>query len=126
MVTKANLGYNTPDIQIGVGLNSSAAPLRILPYYTGHASLEEALRDPRGVRLLWLEILFNGDVPWQDYLDRPEVRTAYDKACVWYGHFKTMIQGRTGRPPLEPRHGEIDMREHRRFLEAPRFVAIGP
>lgn len=114
------------NVELGVGVTHPATRLRILPYYTGYVSLEEALRDSRGVGLLWLEILFNPDVVWQDYLHRPEVRSAYDKACVWYSHFKTMIEGRTGRPPLPPRAGEIDMREHRRFLEALQFVATGP
>ncbi len=32
---------------------------KLLPVYTGVASLEEALHNPHAVRLLWLEFLFN-------------------------------------------------------------------
>lgn len=103
--------------------------LQILPHYTGDQTLEEALKNPKGLSLLWLEILFNGEIPWKD-LDIPEVKTAYEKACAWHGHFKTMIEGHVGPRSLkgkggelEDRGGEIDMREHRKFLEALYFAA---
>jgi len=95
----------------------------ILPYYTGEETLEGVLKNPRYLRLLWLEVLLNGEIPWKAYLDRPEVRTAYEKACVWYTHFKTMVQTHTRRPPLETRSGRIDLREYRKFLEALNFVS---
>ena len=97
--------------------------LRIIPSYTGDETRGECLKHPKSVGLLWLEILLNGEIPWENYLDRREVKAAYEKACVGYGHFKTMIQGYTGRKPLNPLPGEIDEREHRRFLEALNLVA---
>lgn len=97
--------------------------LLIFPYYTGEETLEDVLKNLRGHRLLWLEILFNGEIPWKAYLDRPEVRIAYEKACVWYTQFRTMVQTHTRRPPLEIRSGRIDLREYRKFLEALNFVS---
>jgi hypothetical protein len=97
--------------------------LVIIPYYTGDRTLDEVLNNPKSVGLLWLEILLNGGFPWGEHLDDPQVNAAYEKACIWYGHFKTMISGRTGRGPLEPRAGTIDEREYRRFQKALLFVA---
>jgi len=96
---------------------------RVIPYYTGDTTLEEILKSPKSVSVLWLEILFNDEIVWKDYLTLPEVKAAYEKACVWYTHFKTMVSGHTGRKPLEIQTGSIDDREYRRFLEALNFVA---
>ena len=104
-------------------MEPATAELRILPHYTGDRDLSQALAHSHGRELLWLEILLNGDFPWQAHLTDPAVRAAYDKACLWYSHFATMIGGRIKRPPLEPRTGVLDMREHRRFLEALEFAA---
>ena len=97
--------------------------LRILPFYTGDMTLDEALKNPKSVRLLWLEILLNGQIPWENYLHQTEVKAAYEKACLWYGHFKTMVEGHAGRRSLEARRGKIDPREYRRFLEVLNFVS---
>lgn len=97
--------------------------LRIIPFYTGDQTLEAALLNPKSVRLLWLEILLNGDFHWKGSLDRPEVKTAYEKACVWYAQYKTMVEGHSGKKELEARRGEIDMREYRTFQEALNFVS---
>ena len=69
---------------------------RIIPFYTGDATLEAALANRKSLRPLWLEILVNGEVQWGKYL-RAEVRVAYEKACAWYTKFKTMVEGKTGR-----------------------------
>ncbi|MBI3352171.1 MAG: hypothetical protein HY036_06300 [Nitrospirae bacterium] len=79
--------------------------------------------DHKNYRVLWLEILFNDRVSWETYLDRPEVREAYQKACIWFSQFKTMIQAHTGRKPLESRSGKIDPKDYRQFLEALNFVS---
>ena len=97
-------------------------PLRIISSYTGDQTLEEALKNPRSADLLWLEILLNDEVPWEDHLANSRVRSAYEKACIWYSHFLTLVNGHTGRKPLPSRDGSIDMREHRRFLEALNLV----
>ncbi len=58
--------------------------LKLLPVYTGVASLEETPHNPHAVRLLWLEILFNDTLdltPWHTHQD---VSVAYRKACLWY------------------------------------------
>ncbi len=104
-------------------MDSPEQRLRVIPYYTGDNTLEEVLSNPKSRGLLWLEILLNGEFPWKAHLEQPQVRVAYEKACVWYGHFKTMINGRIGREPLEVRTGRIDEREYRRFQEALLFVA---
>ncbi len=104
-------------------MKNSNSRLRLIPYYTGEETLEEVLHSPKSIRLLWLEILFNSEIPWKSYFTYPEVKAAYEKACVWFTHFKTMIQVHTGRPPLEPYSGRIDPRDYRKFLEALNFVS---
>ena len=37
----------------------------LIPHYTGDQTLEQALSNPKSLGLLWLEILLNGDFPWQ-------------------------------------------------------------
>ena len=97
--------------------------LRILPFYTGCQSLEEALKHAPSRRLLWIESLLNGDFQWEKYTHLPEVAAAHEKACIWYGHFKTMVDGHVGRTPLEIKPGCIDEKEFRTFLEALNFVS---
>lgn len=95
----------------------------MIPFYTGDESLEAALNNPKSVRLLWLEVLLNEEVPWEEYLDRPDVSVAYEKACAWYSQFKTMVEGHAGKRSLPLRRGEVDMKEYRILLEALNFVA---
>lgn len=99
------------------------APLRIIPFYTGLQSLEALRHHPASLRLLWLEILLNGDFPWEDHRHHSEVEAAYQKAALWYTHYKTMIDGLVGRPPFEEKTGKIDEREIRKFQEAVNFVS---
>ncbi len=101
----------------------SSQAFRIIPFYTGIQSLEELLLHPGSLRLLWLEILLNGDFPWEDYRHYSEVEAADQKAALWYKHYKTMIDGLIGRPPLEAKTGKIDKREIRKFQEALNFVS---
>ncbi len=101
----------------------SEETLKILPYYTGDRTLAAALANKKSLDLLWLEILFNDRLEWERYLGVPAIRAAHNKARVWYGHFKTMIDGATGRRPLPRAAGRIDDRECRKFLEALNFVA---
>jgi hypothetical protein len=101
----------------------AASALRVLPGYTGAASLEEALQDSRGVRLLWLEILVNDRLdltPWQN---RPDVQEAYAKACRWYTAYRSLIDSVLTRAPLPRQLGPVDFREYRVFAEALRFAA---
>jgi hypothetical protein len=100
--------------------------LLIFPYYTGKETLEEVFLDKKNHRLLWLEILFNDQVSWETYLDRPEVREAYQKARIWFTQFKTMIQVHIRRKPLEACSGMIDQKDYRQFLEALSFVSPLP
>jgi len=97
--------------------------LRIIPFYTGDETLDAALVNPKSLRLLWLEILFNGQIPWEKYLERSEVNIAYEKACAWYSQFKTMVEGYAGKRSLPLRKGNVDMREYRTFLEVLNFVS---
>jgi hypothetical protein len=97
--------------------------LRLIPFYTGDRTMNEVLRHPSSLKLLWIEILLNRDFPWKAYLGRSEVRAAHEKACIWYGHFKTMIDTHIGESPLEGKQGKIDEKEYRKLVEALNFVA---
>ena len=97
--------------------------LRIIPFYTGDETLDEALKNKKSISLLWLEVLFNDYISWESYLAIPEIKSAYEKACVWYSNFRILIDSTTKRRPLKNREGKIDDREYRKFLEALNFVA---
>jgi|SRR6266496_5501893 len=97
--------------------------LKLIPHYTNKKNLEEILADRRAMNLLWLEILFNDGIEWEDYLDSEEIRQAYEKACVWYSNFKTVMEANTHRKPLRRIEGKIDNREYRRFVEVLNFVS---
>ncbi len=97
--------------------------LKILPAYTGIASIHEALGDARASRLLWLEILTNDQLditPWEDH---PIFQEAYDKACRWYTTYRSVIESVLARQPLPLREGTVDHRDQRTFFEAIRFAA---
>ena len=95
--------------------------LKVIPYYTGKKTLEEAVKDDKSKSLLWLEILFNDDIYWKG-IRRPFVREAYRKSCVWYYNFKSLIDSCIKRKPLELRKGKIDPASCRLFQEALNFV----
>jgi hypothetical protein len=97
--------------------------LRIIPFYTGDKSLDEALRNKKSLKMLWLEILFNDRIPWEDYFNIQEIKIAHEKASIWYHHFKTMVDWSVKRKPLGEQKGEIDEREYRKFLEVLNFVS---
>lgn len=99
------------------------AHLKIIPYYTGIKNLRSFLKEGRNPELLWLEILLNDNIRWEDYFKIKEVKKAYQKACVWYGNFKTLIDFYTKRQPLKIKKARIDLRDYRKFLEALSFVA---
>ena len=101
---------------------STMFTFKLIPYYTGKRDLDEIVRDKKSSSILWLEILLNDGFDWERYLDIKEVRTAYDKACVWYGHFSTIIKHHINRKPLRTKKGRIDEKEYRRFIEALNFV----
>ncbi|MBI5193575.1 MAG: hypothetical protein HZA08_09070 [Nitrospirae bacterium] len=77
-----------------------------------------------GYDLLWLEILVNDDIPWEDYLNIPEINNAYQKACIWYTNYKTMLHTVVKRKPLMNLNimGKVDDREYRKFVEVLNFV----
>ena len=103
--------------------SSESRPLKILSAYTGAASLEEALADPRGVRLLWLEILVNDQIDLTPWRGREEVREAYVKSCRWYHTYRSLIDSLVGRSPLPYEPGAVDPRDYRVFAEVLQFVA---
>lgn len=101
-----------------------AAPvLKILPAYTGISSIEDALHDPRAVRLLWLEVLINDRLDLSPWQDRAEVQAAYTKACRWHTTYRSLIDSVLTRTPLPTDPGSVDSRDYRLFAEALRFVA---
>jgi hypothetical protein len=91
--------------------------------YTGATSIENALRDERAVRLLWLEILVNDALDLTPWRDRPEVIAAYTKACRWYTTYRTLVSSLITRTPLPTDTGPTDPKDFRVFAEALRFVA---
>lgn len=97
--------------------------LIVLPSYTGTKTLDEAFKDQKSLKLLWLEILFNDSIEWEFYLPDPIVRSSYDKASIWYSHFRNMIERVKIRRPLKKVEGDWDEKEYRRFVEVLNFVA---
>lgn len=85
--------------------------------------MDEALRDPRAVRLLWLEILVNDRLDLAPWMDRAETREAHTKACRWFTTYRSLIASVLPRAPLPPDSGPVDPRDYRVFAEALRFVA---
>lgn len=103
--------------------SGDSSRLKILSAYTGAASLEEALEDPRGLRLLWLEILVNDRIDLTPWRGREEVKEAYVKACRWYHTYRSLIDSVVGRSPLPYEPGAVDPRDYRVFAEVLQFVA---
>ncbi len=97
--------------------------LKVIPFYTGAETLEEVLKDKKSSHLLWLEILLNDTLDWESYLRIKEVRMSYEKACIWYTNFRTLLENYIHRKPLERKNERIDKREYRKFLEALTFVS---
>jgi hypothetical protein len=106
-----------------LSISPNGPPLKILPAYTGAASFEDALNDPRAARLLWVEILVNDQIDLAPWLERADVREAYAKACRWYHHYRSLIDSVLVRSPLPHEAGPIDPREYRVFAEVLQFVA---
>jgi hypothetical protein len=98
------------------------ASLKLLPAYTGATTIEEALRDPRGARLLWLELLVNDRLDLDPWRDSHEFQAAYNKACRWYTTYRTVIEVLVPRAPLPSNPGPVDPRDYRLFAEAIHFV----
>jgi len=101
---------------------TASQKLKILPAYTGTTTIEEALTDPRSLRVLWLEILFNDQLKIAPILQHSSGRAAYEKACRWYTAYRSLIESVVPRSPLPRDTSAIDPREHRIFLEALHFV----
>jgi hypothetical protein len=99
--------------------------LKLLPGYTGCASLDEALADLRHQPLLWLEVLFNDRLDEAALLRHPKGREAFDIACRWYTQFRSLIQFIAPRSPLPSNDGPLDYRHYRTFIEALHFVSPG-
>lgn len=99
------------------------AQLKIIPSYTGIKNLGSFLEKERKPELLWLEILLNDKIKWENYLKIKEVKKAYQKACVWYSNFKTLIDFYIKRKPLKRIKSRIDLKDYRKFQEALNFVS---
>lgn len=84
--------------------------------------MEDALKNPRGVRLLWLEILVNDRLDLAPWWEREEVREAYAKACRWYHTYRSLIDSLLARSPLPYEPGSVDPRDYRVFAEVLQFV----
>jgi hypothetical protein len=104
------------------GHRSGPTPLKLLPAYLGMGSIEEAVRTPRGRRILWLEILLNDELDLTPWRDEAAVQEAYRTACRWYTQYSRLITGLFNRAPLPFDPGPIDFRDYRTFAEALRFA----
>ena len=98
---------------------------RILSFYTGrkYKNIQDVVRDKTAQDMLWLEILVNDRIPWEEFLHIPVLRKNYRKAGVWYKNFKTLM-GVCGiqRKALKPVRGTFDMREYKKFVEVLYYV----
>ncbi|MBI5701275.1 hypothetical protein HZC34_05485 [Candidatus Saganbacteria bacterium] len=97
--------------------------LKIIPYYTGCGTLQEASKNKKARELLWLEILLNDSIAWKTKLSTGSFRKSYKKACLWYGNFVSFINAHIKRAPLKAVHGHIDAKDYRKFVEAITFVS---
>lgn len=100
--------------------------LKLMPAYTHVTLLQDALEDPRSLRVLWLEILFNDQLDPSPILDHPAGRAAYQKACRWYTTYRSLIRSVIPRAPLPPDPAPVDPHDYRTFLEALHFVHSHP
>ena len=96
--------------------------LRLLPAYLGTDSIEEALQNSRGRRILWLEILINDRFDFMPWEQEPGFQEVYETACRWYTQYRGLITFLFNRRPLPADPGPIDFREYRTFAEALRFA----
>jgi len=96
--------------------------LVLLPAYLGTNSIADALKTPRGRRILWLEILVNEHFDIAAWTSEPVVQQAYQTACRWYTHYGRLLTSLLNRAALPPDHGPIDYRDYRAFAEALSFV----
>lgn len=103
-------------------LNGTA--FKVITSFTGKSTLDEVLQTPSATKLLWLEIIFNDAIEWENYLDIPAVKEAYEKASIWYYNFLSLIkETHTRQKPLTGKNGTLDYREYRRFMEVLGFVS---
>lgn len=107
-------------------MSSSTSPspsaLKLLPAYLGTTSIDEALETPQGRRLLWLEILLNDQLDLTPWRNDPAMQVAYQTACRWFTHYRSLLMSFGERTPLPHDSGPIDFREYRTFAEAIAFV----
>ena len=96
--------------------------LVLLPAYLGTNSVAEAVKTPRGRRVLWLEILVNEDFDLSPWTSEPAVQQAYQTACRWYTHYGRLLTFLLSRTALPADTGPIDYRDYRAFAEALSFV----
>ena len=96
--------------------------LRLLRAYLGTDSIEEALRNARGRRILWLEILINDRFDFTPWEQQTAFKEVYQTACRWYAHYSKLITFLFDRRPLPADPGPIDFREYRTFAKALRFA----
>jgi hypothetical protein len=87
--------------------------LKIIPKYTGCETLEAAVKNRQAKELLWLEILLNDGINWQ----KKAPKAQFNKARLWFTHFKTLITGLTHRRSLKPISGKLDYRDYRKFIK---------
>ncbi|MGQ0810955.1 MAG: hypothetical protein ACT4OO_07000 [Nitrospiraceae bacterium] len=105
-----------------VGQTNHPLPLKLLPFYLDTFSIEEAARTARGRRILWLEILLNDQLDLSPWRDHSGVQEAYQTACRWYTHYRSLITYLFNRAPLPTTPGPIDFQEYRTFAEAVCFA----
>lgn len=101
---------------------SAQSSFQLLPAYLNTDSVAEALRTPRGRRILWLEIVVNDKPDWSAWQNDPEFEAVYRNACRWYTQYRRLITFLFNRAPLPDDSGPIDFRDYRTFAEALQFA----
>lgn len=102
--------------------HTSSPSLKLLPAYLNTDSIAEALKTPRGRRILWLEIIVNDQPDWAAWRNVSEFEAVYQNACRWYTQYRRLITFLFNRAPLPDDSGPIDFRDYRTFAEALQFA----
>ena len=102
---------------------------KVVTILTGRSyrNVSHLLRDKSASRVLWLEILFNDQLPWEKYVKFAIVKEQYQKARLWHREFKSLLQScgikRNKFRAISPLVRLRDLKDYRKFIEVLHYVS---